>query len=186
MVTIASLWLPILLSAIFVFIASAIIWTVMPHHQKDFKELPDEPAARSTLTPQNVPPGQYNIPHVASREAVKDPEVVKLFDEGPVAFLTVLPKGMPNMGRSMLLSLVYYLVVGGVVAYLTTRTVPPGAEYLAVFRVSGTIAWAAYGLGTVPDAIWFGRPWSAIFKNMLDALIYGSLTGGAFAALWPH
>ena len=51
MVTIASLWLSIFLASFLVFIASAIIWTVMPHHKSDFKSLPDETAARKALTP---------------------------------------------------------------------------------------------------------------------------------------
>ena len=34
--------------------------------------------------------------------------------------------------------------------------------------------------------IWFGRPWSGVFKGFGDALIYALLTGGAFGWLWPE
>lgn len=185
MVTIVSLWLPVVLASVIVFIASAVIWTVMPHHKSDFKPLPDETAARSALTPQAIPPGQYNIPNIASHDALKDPEVVKLFTDGPVGFLTILPRGVPNMGRAMGQSLVFYFVVSSTTAYLASISLSAGAQYWEVFRFVGTFAWATYALGILPDAIWFGRPWSAIGKQLLDALVYASLTAGAFAGFWP-
>lgn len=186
MVTIASLWLSIVLATVIVFIASAIIWTVMPHHKSDYGSLPDEAAARNVLKAQNIPPGQYNIPNIASHDALKDPEVVQLFTDGPVGFLTVLPRGVPRMGKSMLQSLVFYLLVSGTIAYLASRSLAPGAEYWEVFRFVGTFAWAAYGFAIVPDAIWFGRPWRAVVKQLVDALVYASLTAGAFAGFWPR
>lgn len=186
MVTIISLWWAILLSGVIVWIASAIVWMVMPYHQSDYKSLPDEDAARKALTPQNLEPSLYNIPHLSCREDIKKPEVIKLFEEGPIGFFTVLPKGVPAIGKNMALSFVFYLAVGLMVAYLASRTLPTDAPYLAVFRITGTVAWLAYGAATVPDAIWFGRPWSAIGKNLFDALIYGLLTAGIFAWLWPR
>lgn len=185
MVTIASLWLSIILASVIVFIVSAIIWTVMPHHKSDFKPLPDESAARSALTPQDIPPGQYNIPNIASHDALKDPEVVKLFTDGPVGFLTVVPKGVPKMGKAMVQSLLFYLLVSGTIAYLASRSLMSDAGYWEVFRFVGTFSWAAYGFGIIPDAIWFGRPWSAVGKQLVDAFVYASLTAGAFAGFWP-
>jgi hypothetical protein len=185
MVTIGSLWLAILLSGVLVWIASAVIWMALPHHKSDYRGLPDEDAAVQALRPQNLAPGQYDIPHVTSMAQIKEPEVVKRFDEGPVGFMTILPSGVPAMGRNMALSVLYFLVVGFMVAYVTGRTVGPGAEYLQVFRVSGTVGWLAYGWGVVPDAIWFGRPWSGVLKHLVDALIYGLLTAGVFGWLWP-
>jgi hypothetical protein len=85
----------------------------------------------------------------------------------------------------MVLSLVYYLVISIFVAYLASRTLAPGAEYLSVFRLTGTVAWLAYGFAIFPDVIWFGRPWSFAFKNLFDALFYALLTAGMFGALWP-
>lgn len=184
MVTIASLWLSIVLASVLVYIAAAIIWTVMPWHKSEFKSVPDESAVRAALGP-DIPPGRYNIPNIATPAALKDPEVARLFTDGPIGFLTILPKGIPKMGKSMVQSLLYYFVVSGTIAYLASRSLAPGAEYWEVFRFVGTFAWAVYGLGIVPDAIWFGRPWSAIWKNLFDALIIGSLTAGAFAGFWP-
>ena len=64
MITIASLWLAILVASVIVWIASALIWTVMPHHKSDYKGLPDEEAARQALSPQDLKPGMYYIPYI--------------------------------------------------------------------------------------------------------------------------
>ncbi len=185
MIGIDSLWLAILLSAVIVWFASAAIWMLLPHHKTDYKRLPDEDAARQTLRPQNLPPGQYNIPHMTSMKAMQEPEAKRKFDEGPVAFITVLPNGAPPMGRNMALSFVFFLVVGLFVAYVAGRTLTPGAEYLAVFRLTGVVAWAAYGFAVIQDAIWFGRPWSSVIKALFDAFVYALLTAGVFGWLWP-
>ncbi|MEE9463978.1 MAG: hypothetical protein V3W14_00205 [Candidatus Neomarinimicrobiota bacterium] len=185
MVTITSLWLAVLLSAIIVWVASFIIWTVLPHHKNDYRGLPDEDAALAALRGQDLAPGQYDFPHLASRSDMKNPEVVEKFTQGPAGFLTVVPRGVPSMGKPMVLSLVYFILVSICVAYLAGRILPAGTEYLTVFRVTGTTAWLAYGAAVVSDAIWFGRPWPSVIKTLADALIYGMLTAGVFGWLWP-
>ena len=186
MVTTASLILPVLLSAALVWVASALIWTVLPWHKKDFAALPDEAGTVAGLAAQDLAPGQYTFPHVASQEAMKEERVRKAFEEGAAGFITILPRGIPNMGRSMALSAVFNVAVGVLVAYVACLTLAPGADYMAVFRVTSVAAWLAYGVGTVQDGIWFGRPWSSVFKGFGDALIFALLTGGAFAWLWPE
>ena len=98
----------------------------------------------------------------------------------------MLPPGIPNMGTNMALSALFNIIVACLVAYVAAVTLAPGAEYMTVFRVTAVAAWLAYGTGTVYDAIWFGRPWSGVFKGFGDALIYALLTGGAFGWLWPE
>ena len=158
MVSIASLWLVILLSAILVWIASAVIWMVLPHHKKDFRALPDEAAAIAALKTQNLAAGRYNFPHLHSPTDLKDENNRRKFEEGPAGYLTVIPRGVPSMGKPMAIQFTMYLVVGLVVAYVATRTLPAGTEYLKVFQITGTVAFAAYGFGIAQDAIWFGRP----------------------------
>ena len=184
MVPIPSLWLAILLSSAIVFVASFIVWTMMPYHKSDYKPLPDEDAARKALG-GNIPPGSYNIPNVPSRNALKDPTFAAKFAEGPIGFLTILPNGVPNTGKQLALWFIYLLAVSGTVAYVASRTLDPGEEYLRVFQVVGTVTWLAYGASHVSEAVWFGRPWSAILKQLFDAFIYGSLTAGIFGWLWP-
>jgi hypothetical protein len=185
MVTIASLWLAILVASVIVWIASALIWTVLPHHKSDYKGLPDEDAARQALAPQDLKPGMYFIPHIKSQADMKNPEIVKKYNEGPVTYFAVLPKGVPAMGKSMILSFLYYIVVNIFIAYLVSRTLDPSAAYLSVFRVAGAVSWLAYGFAIVPDSIWFGRPWSFTVKYLIDALVYALLTAGVFGWLWP-
>lgn len=184
MVPIAWLWLAILLSAVAVFVVSAVVWMVMPHHKSDFKKLPDEAAAAATLRAQNLQPGVYNIPHVVDQKELATPEVAARFTDGPVGFFTVVPNGIPNMGKNLARVFVFYLVVGGMVAYMVTRTVDAGDHYLAAFRIAGTTAWLAYSFGGIQDAIWFGKPWSHVWKNMADGFLYALITAGIFGWQW--
>ena len=54
---IIALWLPILLSAVIVFIASSIIHMVLPYHRSNYKKLPDEDNIRKSLRALNLTPG---------------------------------------------------------------------------------------------------------------------------------
>ena len=183
MITIPELWLPILAAAVLVWIASAVVWMVLPHHKSEYRALPDEAAAGAAL--KGAAPGLYNLPHVEDYGRLKDPETRRRFDEGPLAFLTVVPNGVPAMGPRLVLSFVFFLAVSVVVAYVTGRALPAGTHYLTVFRIAGTAAWLAYGFGVIPQSIWFGRPWSSAVKDLLDGLLYGLLTAGVFGSMWP-
>lgn len=185
MVTLGSLWLAIVLSSVIVWIASALIWMALPYHKTDFKGLPDEEAARNVLGSQSLAPGQYDIPHCTSMKDMQQPEGRQKFEQGPVGFITILPNQLPPMPRNMVLTVVFYLIVSTLVAYVAGRTLAPGADYLEVFRITSVVAWLAYGFAVIPDAIWFGRPWSSIVKTLVDALAYALLTAGVFGWLWP-
>lgn len=185
MVSLGALWLPILVAGAIVWVASAIVWMVLPHHKGDFRKVPDEEAVREALSSGELRPGQYTIPHAADREAYQQPEMQEKFEEGPVAFLTVLPRGTAPMGKQLTLYFVYAVAVSLVAGYVAGRTIGPGAEYLEVFQVTGTVAWVAYGAAYVQEGIWFGRPWGFVVKNLVDALLYGLLTAGIFGWLWP-
>lgn len=185
MVSLGALWLPILVAGALVWLAGALVWMVLPHHRNDFRQVPDEEAVRDALSSDALTPGQYTIPHAADREAYQRPEIQEKFDEGPVAFLTVLPTGTAPMGKQLTLYFLYAVAVSLVAGYVASRTLGPGTAYLEVFQVTGTVAWVAYGAAYVQEGIWFGRPWSFVFKNLVDALLYGLLTAGVFGWLWP-
>lgn len=185
MVSLGALWLPVLLAAGLVFAVSALVWMVLPHHRNDFRGLSNEEDVRAALSAGGVSPGQYTIPHAPDREAYREPEMQAKFEAGPNAFLTVLPSGTPSMGKQFVQWFACSVVVGVVCAYVAGRTLPPGADYLQVFRVTGTVAWLAYGFAYLQEGIWFGRPWSFVGKQVLDALLYGLVTAGAFGWLWP-
>jgi len=63
---------------------------------------------------------------------------------------------------------------------------PVGTSYLMVFHTVGLTAFLAYAAGQLPAAIWMGKPWSIAAKEVLDGLIYGLVTAGAFGWLWPR
>ncbi len=179
--TIIDLWQPILGSAVALFIVSAVVWMAMPWHKKDYAKIAREDAAAEALI--GLEPGTYSFPHCTNPNELKDPALAKKFEDGPVGFLTILPSGVPTMGAKLVLSFAYYLVVGTICAYMITRTLSVDADYLATFRIAGTTAFLAYGVATIQESIWFGRPWSLALKSLWDALIYAGVTGGIFGWL---
>ena len=186
MVTIASLWMPILVATVLVFLASFVIHMVLPIHRNDLNKLPDEPGIMAALGKYSLPPGDYIMPHGGGREAMKDPAFIEKMKQGPIAFMTVMPSGPPRMGAQLALWFVYCLVIGVFAAYLTGRTVAAGASYMVVFRIAATVAFLGYAGALWQQAIWFRRNVTATLKSTIDGLVYGLLTGGAFGWLWPR
>jgi len=178
---IIDLWLPIVVSAAICWAMSAVIWVVLKYHDSDYKKLNDEDAARTALKGHS--PGFYLIPFSLDPADAKNPDLKQKFEDGPIAFITMLPNGMPAMGGKMISMILYFLAVGVLCAYFVSRTLAPDADYLAVFRIAGTVAFVANSFAVIPESIWFGRPWSRTIKNTVDALIYGLLTGGVFGWL---
>lgn len=185
MVPLSALWLPIVLSAVVVFIASALAWMMMPHHKKEFGGLSDEDGFLEVMGKQGLSPGQYMFPYCEDHAQQSTPEMIEKYERGPVGMLTIWPTGVHKMGKSMGLSMLYYLAVSFMVAYVAGRTLGPEAHYLAVFRIAGTFAILAYVGALFPRSIWFGRPWSSTFKEFADGVVYGLLTAGIFGWLWP-
>ncbi len=185
MVAIPELWLPILLASVLVFLASSVIHMFLGYHAGDMVEIPSEDRVRAAMREASIPPGDYAIPRAGSMKEMSDPAFIAKQKEGPVAVLTVLPSGPPNLGVMLGQWFLFILVVSLIVAYLTGRTLTPGAEYLSVFRVAGTVAVVAYAADSWPRSIWYGQKWSTTLKNTFDGLIYAVLTAGAFAWLWP-
>jgi hypothetical protein len=185
MVTIMSLWLPILLSAVIVFIASSIIHMVFTYHYKDFKKAPDEDKLRDALRGLNIPPGEYSVPYSGSPKVMRSPEYQEKMNKGPVLILSVFKSGPPAMGKELFQWFVYAIIVGIFAAYVAGRALGPGADYLAVFRFSGVTAFACYTIAHWQDTIWFKRSWGRTFKGTFDGLIYALLTAGTFGWLWP-
>lgn len=182
-VSLMSLWLPVLLSAIIVFVASSVIWMVLKYHDSEWKKLPDEEATRTAL--RGASAGQYALPHAASAADRKSPEWREKYKEGPAAMLNVVPHGSLAMGKQLTQWFIYCLVVSFLVAYVTSVALTAGSDYLNVFRIAGTVAVLSYAGAAPIKAIWFGSTWSATAKDVLDGLIYGLLTAGVFGWLWP-
>ena len=186
MVPITSLWIPILLSAVIVFIASSILHMVLTYHRSEYRKLPDEDALLNAMRERQIPPGFYAFPHHTGPKEMKSPEMMEKFKKGPVGFVTLIPNGLPAMGKYLGMWFAFCVLMGVFVAYITGRTVVSGAHYLVVFRIAGTVAFMGYSMGHIIDSIWKGQQWSTTFKHMFDGLVYSLLTGGTFGWLWPR
>lgn len=187
MVPLTALWLPILLSAVMVFVASSIIHTMLGYHKGDYKKLPDEEKLLQAMRALGAPPpGTYHFPHCPSHKEMKSPEFQEKMKQGPTGILTVFPTGMPNMAKYLGPWFAYCLVVGVFVAYVAGRTLGPGTPYLAVFRVAGTVAFLSYAMAHTHNSVWKGEAWSTTLKFYFDGLVYGLLTAGVFGWLWPR
>jgi hypothetical protein len=185
MVTLTALWLPIVLSAIIVFVASSIMHMLLPYHRSDYKQLPEEDKILAALRPAGLQRGLYIFPYCTHKE-MNSPAMTEKYKQGPVGMLTILPSSPPAMPKFLGQWFAYCLIIGFFVAYLTGHTVRSGETYLVVFRVAGTAAFMAYGLGNLSNGIWKGQNWGMTIKEVVDGLVYGLLTAGTFGWLWPR
>ena len=180
-----ALWLPILLSAVIVFVASSLIHMVSPWHKNDYPRMQNEDKVMDALRPLALPPGDYLIPRPATRQDMRTPEFADKMKKGPVALFTIMPNGPVSMGRSLGLWFVYIAVVSVFAAYITGRALAPGTIYLQVFRFVGATAFMGYSLALWQMSIWYHRSWTITIKATVDGLVYALLTAGTFGWLWP-
>ena len=185
MIGLSMLWLPILLSAVIVFVVSSIVHTVLPWHKSDYPQVPNQDKVMETLRAHAIPPGDYMMPRPSSREEMRAPEFAEKMKKGPVIMMTVMPNQF-SMGRNLTLWFVYLVVVGVFSGYVAGRALPAGAPYLRVFRFVGTAAFLSYAVALWQMSIWFHRAWLTTIKATVDGLIYALLTAGTFGWLWPR
>jgi hypothetical protein len=180
-----TLWLPILLSSVFVFIASSIIHMVLPWHKSDYTKVPEEDKVIGALRPLAIPPGDYMVPSCKPEE-MKSPEFIEKLNKGPVMVVTVIPNGPFSMGKSLLLWFLYLVVVSIFAGYITFHALPVGAGYRSVFRFAGATSFMGFSLAIWQMSIWYRRKWWTTIKATIDGLIYAGLVGGTFGWLWPR
>ena len=185
MTGIVSLWLPILISAVIVFIASAIIHMASPWHKSDYPPLPNEDGFRNVVGPLDLPPGDYMIPRSRSRAEMQSAEFAEKMKQGPNVIMTVMPKGMISMTSNLVQWFVYLVLVSVLAAYVVGRATPPGAVYMHVFQLVSSVAFIGYSVALWQMSIWYRRSWSTTIKATVDGLIYALLTAGVFGWLWP-
>jgi len=184
MTFLATLWLPIVLSAVIIFVSSSIMHMLLPYHRTDYTKLPDEDNTRAALRNAGLKRGLYVFPFCTHKE-MNSPGAIEKYKQGPVGMMVVLDNGRPFMPRYLGLWFGYCLVIGFFVAYLAAHTVPAGTNYLAVFRIVGSAAFLAFGIGPLANVIWKSYPWGFVLKEVIDGLIYALLMAGTFGWLWP-
>lgn len=185
MVSLTSLWLPIVLSAVVVFIASAIIHMFLGYHRTDYRQLPSEDQIMDALRTYNLPAGDYVMPYCPSPAHMKTPEFQEKWKKGPLMFATVWKADTMAMGAQLGQWFAYTLVVSLFAGYLASRALPAGAAYLQVSQIASTTAFLGHTMAHWSDVIWYKRNPMTAVKQTFDGLVYGLLTGGVFGWLWP-
>jgi len=180
-----ALWLPILVSAVFVFIASSVIHMWIGWHNQDYPKLAQEDKVMEVLRPLALTPGDYMVPRASSMKDMASPEFTEKRTKGPVMVLTVMPNGASGMGASLAMWFVYSLVVSLFAGYIASRSLAPGAHYIRVFQIVGATAFIGYALALWQMSIWYRRKWRTTIIANIDGLIYALLTAGTFGWLWP-
>jgi hypothetical protein len=186
MTSLTMLWLPILLSAVIVFVVSSLIHMASPWHKSDYPRLPNEDEVRNALRPLTIPPGDYMIPRPSRREELRTPEFAEKVRQGPNIVMTVLPNGPWPMRRNLTLWFIYAVAVGAFAGYVAGLALPVGSQYRAVFHVVAVTAFIGYSVALWQMSIWYRRSWSTTTKATVDGLIYALLTAGTFGWLWPR
>jgi hypothetical protein len=180
----AHLWLPIVVSAVLVFVASSVIHMVVQWHKPEFHGFSNEDAVRAAINTGNAAPGQYIVPYCSDMKEIKTEPMQKKFQEGPIAYITLRTPGTPHMGGALGAWFALNVAIAVISAYLAAKTLPAGATAGQVCRVAGTLTFLAYGAGSIQMGIWMGKPWSSVAKDQLDAVIYAAITAGTFAFFW--
>ncbi|MDQ6737203.1 MAG: hypothetical protein M3Z30_05850 [Gemmatimonadota bacterium] len=186
MTPLSALWLPILVSAVFVFVASSIIHMALPWHKSDYQAVPKESEVTHALRPFGIPPGDYMLPRPAQRGDFKSPEYAERVKLGPNIVMTVLPNGQWQMGSTMAKWFVYCFVVSFLAAAVATSALDGRLEPHAAFHFAAITAFIGYSLALWQMAIWYGRSLATTIKGTIDGVVYGLITGATFMWLWPR
>ena len=187
MTALTALWLPILVSAVAVFVISSIIHMTPLWHKTDYPRFPNEDRVLDALRPIGIPPGDYLMPRPANPAEMRSPEFKEKMKRGPAVLLTVMPPWTGSLASNLSQWFVYCVVVSVFVAFITGSAVPPGAPpFTAICRFAGTTAFLGYTLALWQMSIWYKRSWVMTLKSTVDGVIFALVTCAVFTWMWPH
>jgi hypothetical protein len=184
-ILVSELWLAILLAGLLCWCASALIHMLFKYHNVDYKELLNEPEVCSALAEKSPAPALYTVPYCSDMKAMGEELMQKKFTQGPVAMITVMPNGMPPMGKLLSQQILFFIFGSLLIGYLASISIAADAAFIIVFRQIFVASFLTYGWAQIPYSIWMGQPWSNCVRYLLDALIYAAVTACTFALLWP-
>lgn len=176
------LWLPIVLSAVAVFIVSSLVHMVLQIHKGDFKKLPGEDKILEAM--RSVPPGAYMFPMADSMKEMCSPAMIEKMKTSPVGSIVMRPSGAPSLGKALFQWFVFSLGISLLVGYICSLCIPKSADFATVMRVASAAATLGYGFSHLQDSIWKGVSWNISVKFLFDGLLYGLATGAVFAWRW--
>ena len=104
MTALTALWLPILVSAVAVFVVSSIIHMTPLWHKTDYPRYSSEDRVLDALRPIAIPPGDYLMPRPANPAEMRSPEFREKLQRGPAVLLTVMPPWSGSMVILVMLS----------------------------------------------------------------------------------
>ena len=180
-----SLWIPVLVATVVVFVISSILHMALKYHSADYKRLPNEEAVRDALGKGSLPPGLYQLPYCANMKEMQDPANKAKYEKGPIGVITIIANGLPAMPKYLAQWFMFCLFTSFIAAFVARQTLHPGEDGPLAMRVTGVVAFAAYGMTNVLDSIWKGQPWSNTARSLIDGAIYAAATGATFCLLWP-
>jgi hypothetical protein len=186
MTALSALWLPILVSAVFVFIASSIVHMAMPWHKKDYGGVPNEREVSDALRPFAIPPGDYMLPKPAKFDDMKTPEFAERMLQGPNIMMTVLPNGPWSMGRNLSLWFLYCVAASAAAGLIAGGALPANAESKTIWHFAALTSLFSYVFALWQMSIWYRRSWATTIKSTFDGLIYAVVTAFTFVWLWPR
>jgi len=180
------LWLPILLSAVVVFVISSLIHMVFKWHASDYQGFANEDAVRDAIRTGNPSPGTYVVPYCKEMKDMGSDAMKRKYAEGPVGHMTIGPSGPPNMGKCLGLWFLWSLIIAIAAAFIVTQLMglAPGRARAAT-KLFGAVIFVAHGFGTVTESIWMMRSWRSSVKYLLDAALYAFGSAAVFYSFWP-
>lgn len=179
------LWLPILVAAVLVFVASSLIHMVFKWHNPDYRRLANEDEVQAALRSATSGPGQYSLPWCQGMKEMQSEAVQRKYAEGPVAMITVWPPGPRKMGPILAKWFLLNLLVAVVVAAVLLHVYGLTGDSRSVAHLAALLTFLTYAGGSIQLGIWMGKPWISVAKDLLDGGIYALVTSLAFLWLWP-
>src|SRR6059036_3221722 len=172
MTALTALWLPILVSAVAVFVVSSIIHMTPLWHKTDYPRFANEDRVLDALRPMGIPPGDYLMPRPANPAEMRSPEFQEKMKRGPAVLLTVMPPWSGSLAGNLSQWFAYCVVVSIFAAFIAGSAIPAGAApFGAICRFVGTTAFLGYTM---------------TLKSTFDGLIFALVTCAVFTWMWPH
>lgn len=178
-VPVSKLILPIVVSSVVIFLLSFAIRMATPLHDGDYGQLPNEAVVMQIS--EQIPGGRYIYPW-ASRADAMSPEFQERYEQGPRGMMVVYDEPL-NFPAALGFTFLFYLVAGAFVAFLASKAILAGAAFAAVFKFTAVAAFAAHGLGWLPQMIWYQD--IALVPTMVDSILFALATGAVFGLMWP-
>ena len=80
MISVTQLWMPILVSAIALFIVSSLIHMVLKWHKSEYGKLANEDEVRAAIRKGQPARGQYILPYCTDPKSAQMPEMKRKFE----------------------------------------------------------------------------------------------------------